>query len=212
MSVFKPLAELQNVTSEKGEIITGSQQFSNDSIFGVIENNIATDSEYLFCDDLGNEWADFISIEPESLIFYHAKYGTDGLSASKFHDVVGQALKNLGNFTPAEHQWERKQTKWSEFYSNNGTTTVIKRCLKGSNVQEGIEAYKRNLSRPNTKRQISLVVNFISETRLKMSLKKVKSGEQFNRKNEVIQILWFLYSLVSNCSEVGVGVYIYCLP
>lgn len=57
-----------------------------------------------------------------------------------------------------------------------------------------------------------LVINFISRSELQENLNKLKSGITFGQKNETIQILWFISSLVSSCKEVNVDPYICCKP
>src|SRR5437762_2176289 len=90
---------LANATSEKGGFVTGQAEFSDGSVFRAVVDSVARE-DVLICDDLGDEWADFIGVTADvrqSMIsFYHAKHGDRSLSASAFHDAVGQAIKNLG--------------------------------------------------------------------------------------------------------------------
>jgi hypothetical protein len=54
--------------------------------------------ELLICDDLGTECADFIAVnfKGNQMALIHAKKGSgSAVSASDFHDVVSQAMKNL---------------------------------------------------------------------------------------------------------------------
>ncbi|SMG53309.1 hypothetical protein [Cedecea sp. NFIX57] len=97
LEMLVPKANIQNVSSEKGILLGGMTQFSNGSMFDVVEN-IHSGDDYIFCDDLGNEWADHITFnKSESCIcFIHSKHGDKSTSASKLHDVVGQGIKNLG--------------------------------------------------------------------------------------------------------------------
>jgi hypothetical protein len=94
-----PFDSLTTATSEKGDFAEGQAQFSDDSVFRKIIDDIATNDDILVCDDLGDEWADFIGINtqsrPPSVNFYHGKYGGLSLSASAFHDAVGQAKRTL---------------------------------------------------------------------------------------------------------------------
>lgn len=57
----------------------------------------------MVCDDLGEEWADFIGFRTDPsaprITFYHAKHGELSLGASPFHVSVGQAINNLGNLS-----------------------------------------------------------------------------------------------------------------
>ncbi|MDF0548011.1 hypothetical protein P0O97_06395 [Klebsiella aerogenes] len=90
-------ANMGNVSSEKGLLLRGIEKFSNDSTFDVVEN-IHSGDDYIFCDDLGNEWAEHITFNKADscICFIHSKHGDKSTSASKLHDVVGQGIKNLG--------------------------------------------------------------------------------------------------------------------
>src|SRR3546814_21053572 len=85
---------------EKGVFANDQQSFSGGSVFQIVVDRIAEDCNILICDDLGDEWADFIGLStdgsPNMVSFYHAKHGIRSLGASPFHEAVGQALKNLG--------------------------------------------------------------------------------------------------------------------
>jgi hypothetical protein len=91
---------LKSVSSEKGSFRTNQKNFSGTSVFGQLESTIARDDDVLICDDLGDEWADFIGLNtkgaPPMITFYHAKHGKLSLGAGPFHISVSQAEKNLG--------------------------------------------------------------------------------------------------------------------
>jgi len=95
-----------DTTSEKGRFARAQTEFEEGSAFRVVVDHIAHDVDVLLCDDLGDEWADFIAVNTESnpptISFYHAKHGEVSLSASAFHDSVGQAIKNLGRMALPE--------------------------------------------------------------------------------------------------------------
>src|SRR6185436_12353468 len=100
VEAFNGRAELNHVINEKGNFTNASTAFSTNSIFSFVENRVTHDADFAFLDDLGNEWADFIKLRANTLTFIHAKFGDSQFSASSFHEVVGQALKNIGNMTP----------------------------------------------------------------------------------------------------------------
>ncbi|MFA6808064.1 MAG: hypothetical protein WCR27_03635 [Eubacteriales bacterium] len=207
LGVFVPYSELSLITSEKGQFNQQSLMFSDDSLFHFIENKLANNADYILCDDLGDEWADYISFEMnKSIQFYHAKSGTEGLSASNFHEVVSQAQKNIGNVFASEDQLSRKREKWNAKYSS----TNIDRLRKGSNVEESVESYRNTLLLPNTRKEIYLVVNFISKLRLEQEVINLKAGERVAP--QIIQILWLISSLVLSCKEANTDIYIVCLP
>lgn len=219
MSIFQPCDELSEVESEKGIFTTSSENFSSCSIFNKVENIVNTDSPYLFLDDLGNEWADHIAVSEGVVEFYHSKYGSEGLSASKFQDVVGQAQKNLGNLVPPVHRIESKRQKWNRKFKikNNNNESVqtnierLRRSPEHTSLNDGLNFYKEQLQKPNLRKVVYLVLNFISKSRLEDNLVALRDGELVERKNEVIQILWFISSLISSCKEQGAEVKILCL-
>ncbi|TOJ01974.1 hypothetical protein CGI47_24710, partial [Vibrio parahaemolyticus] len=85
-------------TSEKGTFVSDQTAFAEGSMFHFVEN-LHEGDDYVFCDDLGIEWADHITfnLNEGSIAFIHSKHGDETTSASKLHDVVGQGIKNLGN-------------------------------------------------------------------------------------------------------------------
>ena len=59
---IKVNAGLVRATSEKGDFATLQAEFDANSVFGILASDIARDDAVLVCDDLGDEWADFIGI------------------------------------------------------------------------------------------------------------------------------------------------------
>jgi len=212
LSVFKTNAELANITSEKGDVKSHSTNFSDESIFGLVEEEYLSDSAFFICDDLGKEWADHIGLYENNISFFHSKYKDSKFSASDFQDIVGQAQKNLGNLSPSDNQWQMKKEFWENNYVLNKTTTQIKRVRKGASADDAIEYFKNLKSQPNLTKKVYLVINFISKSELADRLEKLKNNDKFKERNEVIQILWFVSSLISSCNEVSAETYIICKP
>lgn len=212
LNAFLPFVELSNVNSEKGVFTTGSINFSANSCFNFVESKFIGKHDFFVCDDLNKEWADHIGISTDTISFYHSKYKNVGFSASAFQDIVGQGLKNISNLSPRDYQLDSKQNIWSNFYNPPGTTTNISRLRNGSNINDLLETYKNTIKNPNFNREIYLVVNFISKEGLRDRLEKLRDGEAFSERNEVIQILWFLSSFLSVCAEQGIKGYICCKP
>ncbi|MGL2965893.1 hypothetical protein [Flavobacterium sp. XGLA_31] len=212
IEAFEGQTKMNRVSSEKGSFTNASVNFSTDSIFNFIESDIINTSDFSFLDDLGNEWADYISLKDNTLNFIHAKHSDSLFSASSFHDIVGQALKNIANMTPSDEQLNTKAVHWTKKFKINSTDTQIERLRRGSNISDGIKSYKKLLLNPNLKREITLVLNFISKSELHDRLNKLKSNTIFTEKNQVIQILWLLSSLINSCQENGIGVHIICKP
>lgn len=210
LRIFKPYPELDNVVSEKGDVRTTSTAFSHDSIFGFVENTFLVDSQFFICDDLGREWADHIGLYDDNISFFHSKYKNSRFSASDFQDIVGQAQKNLGNLSPPDNHWEAKRELWNRNYVLNNTSTQIQRIRKGESAEVAIEYFQQLKSFPNLTKKVYLVINFISKSDLVGRLEMLKRNEQFRERNEVIQILWFVSSLISSCNEVSAEIYVIC--
>lgn len=213
LKIFKTHSDLNNVTSEKGTFLTTSTTFSYDSIFGFVEKNFLNDFDYFLCDDLIKEWADHIGVSENRIVFFHSKYNTSYASASAFQDIVGQAQKNLGNFTPQDFQLESKRNIWNANYnSKEGVNTAISRVRKGSSADDIIKQIKQTTKNPYLRKEVYLVLNFISKSDLETFFDDLVNGVAFTERNEVIQILWFISSLISSCQELNTEVTIYCKP
>jgi len=214
MKVFEPSATIGNCTSEKGAFTSGQTRFESGSLFRFTEDQIANSDECLFCDDLGNEWADYIGINGDKITFYHAKHKEVGMSATNFQDVVGQALKNLGSFEPSDSDIEDKKSGWSQMYKGNNVRTSIPRFVRGpsNNIDLAVEKYKSANKAPNRRKEVVLVIDFISYNDLRNNLLMLKAGQSFTRRKETLQILWQISSLVANCVELGVNIRITCVP
>ncbi|MDA8233378.1 MAG: hypothetical protein M0Z31_00955 [Clostridia bacterium] len=194
LGIFKPFPELSNITQEKGGVNPNSTFFDTNSLFSFTENVLASTSDYLVCDDFGDEWADYISIKSdENIVFFHAKKGKEGLSASNFHEVVSQAQKNLGNMFSSSVTLGKKREKWTSYYSGSN----IPRLRKGDDFDGLIESYKKTLLLPNTRKEIYLVVNFISKSSLERQVTRLKNEQTV--RPQIIQIIWLLSSLVLSC-------------
>ncbi|WP_320018668.1 hypothetical protein [Labilibaculum manganireducens] len=212
LRVFKPNITLSNVKSEKGQVTKTSTNFSIGSIFEFVESEFLPAYTFFLCDDLGNEWADHIGLSDDNISFFHSKYKESNFSASAFQDIVGQAQKNLGNLMPSDNQWAMKKKSWNKKYALNKTITNINRLRKGTSVNDSIQYFQDLKSYPNLTKCVYLVINFISKKELTDRLEKLKKNESFKEKNEVIQILWFVSSLISSCNEVSAETHIICKP
>jgi hypothetical protein len=213
LSVFIEYDELTKTKSEKGKLKSTSTKFPEDSLFGFAQDVILKDSQVLICDDLGNEWADLISINENEIILCHAKYAISQLSASDFHVVVSQALKNLGKFVAIEDEWKKKIAKWeNDKFRLNKVTTKISKILHNKSSLSIIRTINEVIEKPNYQRTIWLVINYISIKQLRMEFNKLKKSPSTYTKPQVVQMLWLLSSFVSVCKEFGVKVQIACKP
>lgn len=207
LTVFEPYTELNTTTTEKGELTNTSTSFGNNSVFRFVEEKFSDGCEYLICDDLQREWADHIALTEDGIIFYHEKSKSSQFSASAFQDVIGQAQKNFGNLLPTHSQLSLKTDFWKRPYTQN---TPIVRLRKGDSVDNAVDHWKKLMRSPYKSQEVYIVVDFISKDALTNKLRDLKDGNDFVEKNEVVQILWFISSLISSSQELGVRCKILC--
>lgn len=213
LEMLVPKANIQNVSSEKGILLGGMTQFSNGSMFDVVEN-IHSGDDYIFCDDLGNEWADHITFnKSESCIcFIHSKHGDKSTSASKLHDVVGQGIKNLGymyfntsDFTDKIRSKLRKN--YIGVYNKKSVSTKIKKIRKGD--PKKVKKYLEDLFKDvKLHRKCILSCSFLSKKEIEREFSNLRKKKPV--KPHVIQLLWILSSFSHAVKEANVVPIIYC--
>ncbi|CAM3823052.1 hypothetical protein [Avibacterium endocarditidis] len=191
-----------------------STQFSSNSIFGFVEN-LHQEDDYIFCDDFGDEWADHITINlrDKSINFIHSKYNDDvSLSASKLHDVVGQAIKNIGNMYFSRDQFINKKLnpKFMNVYTtSNSVRTSISRVRKGNskNFESELDLLLKNhfLSR-----KCILCCPFLSKKQICDEFRKIKRGA--TTKGNITQLLWIISSFSHAAKDMNIIPVIYCKP
>ena len=202
-----------NAKSEKGTFNQYSVNFSDDSIFDILEKRLRhlkyTD---IICDDLGNERADYIAFDENRLGFFHAKYkqvdsDRGKKSASVLHDVVSQALKNLVFLDNIENIILDRvyQDKWSNKY----ITTQIDRIRESANSSNSIvERIKETNRQINVQKYMVLVVNFISKSEISDYIQNPST----NTNTQIQQIVWLISSFISTCQEMNIIPQIICKP
>lgn len=212
LDMLIPVKNMNFITSEKGNFRKNSVRFSKESMFELVENRHKSD-DYIFCDDLGNEWADHITFNKgESCInFIHSKYssGSASNSASKLHDVIGQAIKNLGYMYFSKTDFiEKFNDKFGKKYkSSKGNTTQINRLRKGNN--QPINLYLTDLLGDfKLHRKCIISCNFISKNKITNEFSKIQDGESVN--GHISQLLWILSSFSHAVKEAGAIPIIYC--
>jgi len=211
LSYIRSESQLNTCTSEKGTFTEEHTSFDANSIFSVVVDNVAAADEVLVCDDLGDEWADFIGINtrshPKTISFYHAKHREPTLSASVLHDLVGQAIKNLSRINLAPADVARKFEKWNSPYQNSDVTTAIPRILRGDGplLQAKITDA---LSSPDTIRRVFIVTSSLSRGQLDEKFASFRGGEA--PEPHFVQLYQLLMSYFSACIEVGACAYVTC--
>lgn len=197
-------AELANVVNEKGAFTTAHIAFDNNSTFGTVLSTVAQEDDVMVCDDLGDEWADFIGFRTDPsaprITFYHAKHGDLSLGASSFHVSVGQAIKNLGNLSLPASSMPSKYRRWSRLYTNNRVKTSISRTCRGTSAdtQAAVE-FCRNA--PHTTKRVAIVTSSLSKADVRQAFLDIKAGTPVDP--YFVQLYWLLSSFFAACTEVG---------
>lgn len=197
-------AELATVTDEKGAFTAAHRTFDPNSTFGAVLSTVAPEDNVMVCDDLNEEWADFIGFrtDPASprVTFYHAKHGELTLGAGAFHVSVSQAIKNLGNLALPASAMTKKFALWNRLYRNNGVTTGIHRTCRGTPV-ESRTAVEFCRSAPHTLKRVAIVTSSLSKTEVKEAFQEIEAGQIASP--YFIQLYWLLSSFFAACTEVG---------
>jgi hypothetical protein len=211
LSYLRTDQRLNAATSEKGRFTALHTAFDPDSIFGVVADRIAAQDEILICDDLGDEWADFIGINPSSqpktISFYHAKHDDLTLGASALHIVVSQAIKNLGRLSLSPEAIDAKLPRWRMAYVNDNVDTRIQRVIRGDAVTIR-DTITTALSSPDTIRRVFIVTSSLSRRRVEERFVAIRGGEA--PRPHFVQLYWLLMSFYSACAEVGAYPYVVC--
>jgi superfamily II DNA or RNA helicase len=217
-SIITPVAALKEVNSEKGKKGKRKKEWDASSVFALIASPKSNfikkhfgNIQFLFCDDLQKEIADFVCADfsRRKIAFIHAKCGKGRkVSASALHEAVAQALKNLGVFSragakPAHlNRWTRS-SKWPG--------TSIKRWGIGSDKLpiQG-ELWKRIrteiLEHPDATREVWLVAgDTLDKTAFVEQLQNPESRDAVAG-----QLVHLLGSLQASCTEINVKLKIFC--
>lgn len=213
LDVFEEDEFLSNNLTEKGTFREGQTSFDGNTLFSFCENKYQEEGKIMICDDLGTEWADHILIGKDSVKLFAAKHKDLCFSASAFQEVVGQVQKNLGVFYPLNSTWDGKREKWSKNYVNSNVQTSIPRVrTEGTTADDAINLWQKALKSANYKRDVYLVIDFISKQRLSDCLSRIKNRENIAEKKEAIPLLWLLSAFISACQNMNIGVHITCRP
>lgn len=196
---------------KRNRLTNESTEFPRSSLFRYIEEKYKTDKTIMVCDDLGTEWADHIRIGEDSVALFAAKHNELGFSASAFQEVVSQAQKNLWAFFPLESQWDSKKKKWGKQYKlHNVQTQINKVRTPDKTAKEAIDLWKKAEKKANYKRDLYIVIDFLSKDELSKNLMKLKQSRPFAKRKEAIPMLWLISSLWSSCQELNIRLHITC--
>lgn len=209
---LRPEPLLAAVTDEKGTFTAQHTEFDANSTFGVVVAAVAEGDEVLVCDDLGDEWADFIGLNnsssPPRITFYHAKRGGLSLGATPFHELVSQALKNLRRMTLPPEAMGGKINGWQNLYiSGKGVHTAISRIIRGDPAALAAE-FERAQMAPDAIRRVMIVTSSLSKGAVAQTLARIKAGHRPDP--YFVQLYWLLLSFFSACTDMNAFGYVVC--
>lgn len=133
-SIIQEIPSLATADREKVKLnrqdpnnYSGIKNFPPTSVFDITEKGLWKEYNYIFCDDLGDEWADhiFMSKKHKKLTFVHSKHGTLTSGASALHEVIAQAMKNLGRMYSPPDDYIKKILLMQKNKIYNGTSINV---------------------------------------------------------------------------------------
>ncbi|WP_218118655.1 hypothetical protein [Billgrantia gudaonensis] len=210
LEILQPMNDMSKVRSEKGKFDKSASRFSKDSMFSLVEA-VHKNDDYIFCDDLGDEWADHITFNKKdsNICFVHSKHGDPSTSASNLHDVVGQGIKNLGNmYFGMDLMLSKLNNSLSYNYkSSSGIETNIARIRKGDPDQ--FEGFLNNLLKDyKLNRRCVLSCSFISKSDVEREFFKIKNKAPV--RGHVTQLFWIISSFAHAAKDMNTIPLIYC--
>lgn len=213
LNIFDDSYNFNGTASEKEKPHAANlNRFPINSLFRKVEDQYCSAYNIVICDDMNDEWADHIAIDSDSSIpsisFIHSKFTEkDTYGASAFHDVVAQALKNIGRTQAVKKLFKNKyDNEWCRNYEN----TNISRVTGAQNWQEIELALDTVNNNPNSIKKIVLATPFLSKAKLAGELSKLASGNRC--KPHYVQLIWLINTFISSCKDFGVQAHILCKP
>jgi hypothetical protein len=213
LKIFDDSYDFTGVLSEKEKPhVANLTRFPSNSLFRKVEDLYCANHNVVICDDMNDEWADHIAIDSNSAIpsisFIHSKFTKkDTYGASAFHDVVAQALKNIGRTQADKQQFKKKyDNEWVRNYEG----THIRRVTGAQNWQAVELALDKVYQNPNSIKKIVLATPFLSKVKLTAELTKLEQGQKC--KPHYVQLIWLINTFISSCKDLGVQAHILCKP
>lgn len=209
-----PVEALVEASSEKGEFSAAQTGFSQGSVFRIIVEDIAANDDVLVCDDLGDEWADFIGLNtqarPPSINFYHGKHGDLTLGASSFHISVSQAEKNLGRMAMHPAAMEAKYAGWAGNYAGPNVQSAIARIVRGGAIADVRQRIDEARQAPDVVKHVYIVTSSLSKAQVEAAFQALADGGRPSA--HLVQLYWLLMAYYSACAEMGAVGFVMCQP
>lgn len=208
LNCLEPTSSFSSAKSEKGQVNRRTTVFEPSSLFAKVEHLHRNDS-YLFCDDLGNEWADHIAIDLKSarVTFIHSKHAKKSSnSASALHEVIGQAIKNLGSM---HFNSTTFSTKVNHKFNKKYSGSKIERTRLGDHRSANSDI-KTLLADPRLHRKCVVACSSLSKKEVRTEFERLKRG--YVVKGHITQLFWIISSFIHSCQGSACYPAIYCKP
>lgn len=220
LQILQPLDALKEISKEKGEATPDGEGWEKGSLFELIDRGGPTgllggdgfDPDILICDDMGSELADFIAVSATvpRIALIHAKTAKDSeLSASAFHDVCGQAAKNLDVLTPQWNRQPKDLSLWNRAWKEDGKVVKkrIRRGPTGVGATKLWPSVEQVIRHPSASREVWIVMGQgLSYSAFDQERQKDKP------KASTIQLLYLLQSTWAAVNAVGARLRVFCSP
>jgi hypothetical protein len=202
--------QINRAKSKKGKV------FPTGSIFRALADRVVPlpfKDEILICDDLGSECADFVAASPSEsqLSLIHAKAGSgSGISASAFHEIVAQAMKNL-TFLTRNAGEPKGASSWSRRHRwNNTGVSRIQRLPTGFPTSQALWRKIKEDILWGSDPRLWVVLATSGCCDLSALQRAVKDPAM--RTAETAQLLHLLDGLNAYARQLGIRVLIFDLP
>lgn len=213
INIFDDRFDFNSVISEKEKPHAAHlTRFPDNSLFRQVEDQYCAVHNIIICDDMNDEWSDHIAIDSTSrtpsISFIHSKFTKqDTYGASAFHDVVAQALKNIGRTQADKSLFKNKyENKWNRNYENTNISRVTG-ALNWQEVELALDVVYKN---PNSIKKVVLATPFLKKTNLDEDLNKLVLGQKC--KPHFVQLIWLINTFISSCKDFGIQAHILCKP
>ena len=127
---------------------------------------------------------------------------------SDLHEVVGQAIKNLGYMWFTNTLFEAKQEKFGRTYNGSNVRSSVPRCRTGD--INNLVPFVINLQKdPHLIRKCVICCTFLSKSQLEVEFQKIKDGKKVGA--QIPQIFWIISSFVHASKEMNIVPEVYCV-
>lgn len=174
------------------------------------------DPDWIVCEDLNDELADFIAVDEDNrrVALLHCKAGkttgSESTTVQDLHEVVSQAVKNLGLFDVAAGHIPERKSSWAKPWKY--MTTKFPRIRHGPGSRPSASRFAKlleNLLRASdVRREVWVVLgNSMSASAVKKAAESTAPPDY-----QQIQLLYLLNSLHGHVTAFGARLFVLTQP